>query len=146
MVDPDEENQRSNNRWPVDFSGLFEARPMSLPDFTTLQEEVTLLVHDAKPNSDSEKIEAALSDIEAPSLEDAHLTASTLSDTTPLSSEEADRTIEAGGDAVSFSIEAGEETANVLLDAGDEAIEVVIDGGSEEAAEAVAEVLIAALE
>jgi hypothetical protein len=144
MEDTNNEDQKQKDRWPVDFSGLIDPAPTSLPRFTDLQEEVRSVLHGTQPNPD--KIKAALSDNSIPVLEDAGLTVSTISDTTFLSPDEVDRVVKSGGDAISFSVEAGEDTASVLLDAGDEAIEVVVESGSEEAAEAVAELLAATLE
>lgn len=144
MADSDDEARNSKDPWPVDVPGVPDVGSVEVPGLDDLGTEVESIL--GGPASDPDDIEAALSDVDVPALAGTEVTASVLPQMTPLSSEEADAVVEAGGEAVALSVEAGEETATVLLDAGDEAVEVVVEDGGEVAAEAVVEVLAAALD
>lgn len=63
-----------------------------------------------------------------------------------VSHDRADAVVEAGGEAVDVAVEASGEAATVLVDTGGEVVEVVVENGGEAAAEATAEVIVAALE
>ncbi|MEF8774536.1 MAG: hypothetical protein V5A37_07450 [Halobacteriales archaeon] len=58
----------------------------------------------------------------------------------------ADAVVEAGGEAVDVAVEGSGEAATVLVDTGGEVVEVVVENGGGAAAEATAEVIVAALE
>ncbi len=59
--------------------------------------------------------------------------------------EQADAVVDAGGQAVDVMVEGSGEAATVLVDTGGDAVEIATEGG-EMAAEATAELLVAALE
>lgn len=136
-----------SDRWRdrlIDGPGIAE---IALPDATLLEDlagQVTALVQGATPNP--EAIESALSAVDVAGLRDHDVDASVLSEGASVAPEEVDAVIEAGGDAVDVAVETGGDAARVVLDGGGDAVEVVVDGGGEEAAEAVVEVLAAALD
>jgi len=142
MVDRENGDRRTEDRWPIDVPGVLEIGAAEVPGVEDLREEIGSIVDGTRP--DASAIEDTLSGV--PVLEDTEVDASALPGGSPLSTEEADAVIEAGEEAVTLSVEAGEDAATVLLDAGDEAFEVVIGEGGEVAGEVVAEALAAALE
>ncbi|WP_247005718.1 hypothetical protein [Halorientalis litorea] len=58
----------------------------------------------------------------------------------------ADAVVDAGADAVDVAIEGSGEAATVLVDTGGEVVEVAVENGGEAAAEATAELVVAALD
>jgi hypothetical protein len=131
--------------------------------FTDLRASLTNTVAGARPETDA--LETALGEI--PRLDESHVHVSalvrdseavstpsiggaSLPDIETLSATDsvvdAETVVETGNGLVGVSTAAGEQAASVLIDTGSEAYEVTVDNGGEEAAEVVAEAVVAALD
>ena len=94
---------------------------------------------------DAETVEAALDRASIPEVGDLDVEAA-LRPGEAIPHDRADAVVEAGGETVDVAIEGSGEAATVLVDTGGEVVEVVVENGGEAAAEATAEVIVAALE
>jgi len=119
--------------------------PFDVADATlsALADELRTGIEGRMPDPDD--IEAVLDDATLPEVGD--IDASTaVRPGEAVSDEHADAVVEAGGEAVDVAVEGSGEAATVLVDTGGEVVEVAVENGGEAAAEATAELLVAALD
>jgi hypothetical protein len=119
--------------------------PFDIADATlsNLADELRVGIEGRMPDPDD--IEAVLDDATLPGVGEIDASAA-VRPGEAVSDEHADAIVEAGGEAVDVAIEGSGEAATVLVDTGGEVVEVAVENGGEAAAEATAELVVAALD
>ncbi|WP_246985976.1 hypothetical protein [Halorientalis marina] len=119
--------------------------PFDAADATlsSLADELRPGIEGAIPDPDD--IETVLDDATLPEVGDIDASA-VVRPGEAISDEHADAIVEAGGEAVDVAIEGSGEAATVLVDTGGDVVEVAVENGGEAAAEATAELVVAALD
>jgi len=140
-ADSSEEGRRDRLDWidlPVDIA-------LELPGtlLADLSDALRAGVRGGTP--DAETVEAALDRASIPEIGDLDVDA-VVRPGEAIPHDRADAVVEAGGETVDVAVEGSGEAATVLVDTGGEVVEVVVENGGEAAAEATAEVIVAALE
>lgn len=148
MTDSDEDSADSSDgkrRDRLDWIDLPVELALELPGtlLADLSDALRAGVRGGTP--DAETIEAVLDRASIPEVGDLDVDA-VVRPGEAIPHDRADAVVEAGGETVDVAVEGSGEAATVLVDTGGEVVEVVVENGGEAAAEATAEVIVAALE
>jgi hypothetical protein len=142
MPGPDDGDPRTRDRLARFVPGEL---PFDVADATLskLAGELQAGIEGRMPDPDG--IEVILDDATIPEVGDIDASA-VVRPGEAINDEHADAIVDAGGEAVDVAIQGSGEAATVLVDTGGEVVEVAIENGGEAAAEATAELVVAALD